>query len=286
MSIGFDNSSRLCRDTWYFKYREVPFKLIQNNCRKWSDVLLTILPGTRDGAAQDRVYAIASEFLSAVCWQNHSRVMMEPLGGMSCPDTFSLSNAKCQTFSFPRIAFPGKTSGHDISVLPQIETAEQRTALLLYRDAMSSNHGYLSFLFYWQILETKGSNPIQWVDEMIDAHLSELGLSSENGRDLPANGQSVGNYLNDDCRNAIAHIKRYPGKRELLLDSAADALRIARSTDLVRKLAEFYIRNNLSLTKRLHLVRTNGRGFPFYVDVDGPRTQSFKMAYKRLLPRF
>ena len=73
MHIGFDNSARLSRGVYYFEYKGVRYKLIQNNIRRWCDVLLTILT-TYDKKSVDHRYRTASEFLSALSWQNNSRV--------------------------------------------------------------------------------------------------------------------------------------------------------------------------------------------------------------------
>lgn len=281
MFIGFDNSARLFRNAYYFEYRGIRFKLIQNDCRKWCDVLVTILPNFRDQVAQDKVYSVASEFLSALSWENKSLVTIQNLGGRGCRDSQKLRSAKSQFRAYPRIPFQGYHVGYDISSLPQIENDEQRTALLLYRDALSSNHHYLAFLFFWQILEVCGTNPIQWVDKTIQARPTQLALHDIQA--LQCGSLSVGNYLNDECRNAIAHIKRRPGSRKLLLDSAADVTRIAISTRAAKALAEFYIKNALGLTKRLHLVRKNGRGFPFYADDKYLRTHGCKIAYNKTL---
>ena len=69
MHIAFDNSCRLRNRVYYFEYKNIRFKLIQNNPNKWSDVLLTILPG-HDESLTDKVRTIAGEFLSLLSWQN------------------------------------------------------------------------------------------------------------------------------------------------------------------------------------------------------------------------
>jgi hypothetical protein len=282
MFIGFDNSWRLRRNIYYFEYRSVRFKLIQNNCRKWQDVLITILSDFHDASIRDKIYAIASEFLCALSWENKSRVTIQNLGSRSCPNNQRLRKTKCQFFDFPRIAFPGHYAGigYDISSLPHIETDEQRTALLLYRDALSSNNNYLSFLFYWQILEVGGTNAIGWTDKIIRKRPPQLKLSRHDIQSLPSGTTSVGNYLYNDCRCAIAHIRRKPGERKLLLDSASDAARVAVSTRIVKDLAELYIENHLGLTRRLWLVRKNSRAFPVYVDEEDMRRHGFHLAYK------
>ena len=82
MHIGFDNTSRLCRDVYYFEYKGIRFKLIQNNIRKYCDVLLTIIPGRNNQEAQNIAYITAAEFLSALSWENNSLVKVHHEGGI------------------------------------------------------------------------------------------------------------------------------------------------------------------------------------------------------------
>jgi len=88
MHIGFDNSSRIWKDVYYFEYKSIRYKLIQNNIRKWCDVLLTIIPNDKDTKAMDYAYMNASEFLSALSWENNSQVKVRNLGGAGIPDNF------------------------------------------------------------------------------------------------------------------------------------------------------------------------------------------------------
>lgn len=266
MHIGFDNSSRLCRNVYYFEYKGIRYKLIQNNVRKSCDVLLTIVPDINDEKAKEQAYTTASEFLSALSWQNESRIKMWHLGGPSIPNNYHLRKAKCIMFDFPQVPFGGYNVGYDICQIPEIKTEEQKSALLLFREAFSSNHNYLSFLFYWQVLEIASSNPVCWINKTYRRNRDKIRLSDSELRRLLLGGKTLGNYFLDDCRHAIAHIKRKPGKVKLKLDTAEDNRRIALSTLIIREFARFYTKNNLKLEKSLCLVRKRGKGFPFYAN--------------------
>jgi len=262
--ICFDNSARLTRDVYYFEYRGTRFKLIQNNPRKWSDVLLTIVPAD-DRKAQQRAYAIAGEFLSALAWENGSRVALANCGGPGVPDRYTLRKARCRVFTFPQVPFGGHMVGYGLSVIPDIETDVQRIALTLFREARSSNKVWLAFLFYWQVMEVGGDNAVGWVNSVYYKQ-RKVHLGSEELQGLPLKGRRIGEYLEDDCRHAIAHIRRRPGKTALRLDVGDENRRIAASTGVVKRFAEHYIRERLGLKKKVYLVRRRGRGFPTYVD--------------------
>lgn len=264
MHICFDNSLRLERRVYYLEYRGVRFKLIQNNQRKWSDVLLTLVP-SNDGAAQQRAYTAAGEFLSALSWENGSRIALENGGGFSVPEHYTLRQARCRVFSFPQIPFGGHVTGYGLSVIPNIENDEQRIALTLFREARSSNKVWLSFLLYWQVIHVGENDPVGWINRVYYKQ-SKVHVRAEERRQLPLGGRRLGEYLQEDCRHAIAHIRRYPGRRFLRFDAGDENRRLAVSTRVVERFAKHYIRESLSLKKKLYLVRRGGRGFPTYVD--------------------
>jgi len=89
------------------------------------------------------------------------------LGGPVKSDNFQLKRAKCTCFVFPEIPFHPYKIGYDICVIPDIETKAQKTALILFREALSANNTYLSFLFYWQVLEIGSTSKrvIDWVNK-------------------------------------------------------------------------------------------------------------------------
>lgn len=247
------------------EYKGIRFKLVQKNPQKWADCLLTVLPD-REVASRERAFATASEFLSALSWGNSARIMVWECGGRGWGNELSLSRAKPEISTFPRIPYGGLTVGHDIATIPKVETEEQRIALTLFREAGASNNDYLSFLFYWQILETGGTEPQRFVNRTYRKKLRELRLNQRDVNSLPLDGRSLGAYLRDDCRDAIAHIRRKPGKKKLELDRTEERTRITISVRVVRAFAKYYISHFLNLQKRLYLVRKTKRGFPIYAD--------------------
>lgn len=278
MHIAFDNSARLRGRVYYFEYRGVRFKLIQNNPRKWSDVLLT-LTAQDDRDAQDAAYAAAGEFLSAISWANHSRVALASVGGVGVKTGYTLRQARCRVLTHPRIPFGGCSHGIDLSVIPAIESDAQRRALTLFREAGSSNKVWLSFLFYWQIMEINSNNTVAWVNKVL--RKGKVQVRDEEIRCLPLAAQGLGEYFQEDCRHAIAHIRRKPGRAPLRFDVGSEDCRLSVSTAIAKRLAEYYIRAQLNLTKRMDLVRPGGRGFPRYVDRSHLDPRSAVLAYPR-----
>lgn len=285
LHILFDNSHRLCRNIYYFEYKSIRYKLIQNNIRKWCDVLLTIIPDASDKKAQNQAYIVASEFLSALSWQNGSMVKVHPAGGPSVPDNYRLRNVKCCCFDFPKVPFSGHMVGYDICKIPQIETEEQRTALVLFREALSSNNEYLAFFFFWQVLEIIKVDKIGWINRAYKRNRNEIRLTDDEINVLPLKGKTLGGYLND-CRNTIAHIVgKKAGKTILKLDNPEDNYRIHRSVNVIREFASFYIKDKLKLQKEMYLVRKSSKSFPMFVDEEYTRTYPYPIAYRITFPQ-
>lgn len=280
MHIGFDNSSRLCRRIYYFEYKKVKYKLIQNNPKKWCDVLLTIIGDKESNITEQIAYNTAGEFLSALGWENNSKVKLWHSGGPGGRD-FTLRKARCSMFTFPRVPFGGYSLGYDICRIPKIETLEQKTALALFREAFSSNNHFLSFLFFWQIFEVGKMNPIGWINKSYSRKMNKLYLPKEYMNRLDLKGRSLGHYLYDDCRNAIAHIRRKPTKTRLQFDTLEEDARLAISTRIIEEFAKLYIKDELNLKNSLFLVRQKNRNFPFYADEEYIKSHFCKIAYQR-----
>lgn len=266
MHLAFDNARRLSRNVYYFQYRGIRFKLVQNNPRLWSDVLLTVVPQDDDAVARQTAFAAAGEWLSALSWYNSSAVTLRHIGGHGVGARFRLRQARCRSFVFPKLPFQGNVTGYGISQIAQVQNEQQRVALTLYREALGSNSDLLSFLCFWQILEVQNGDAVGWVNRMQARRPQGLRLNAQDIRALPIGRRRLGEYLQDDCRHAIAHIRRTPGRAALRFDNEDEVRRLAISTNIVKELAKYYVRTALGVSETLHLVRPFSGGFPRYVD--------------------
>ena len=283
LHIGFDNSSRLRRRIYYFSYKGIRFKLIQNHPHKWCDVLLTILPDG-DVAQAQRAHALGAEFLSTLAWQNSSTVLIHNLGSVAALPRLTLRAAKCQMFDHATSVRPRLARGFDISPIPTVQDDHQRLALILWREAQSANKALFSLLLYWQILEIAGGNPVDWVNKTLRQSPRIRGDLAAYVAKLPLAGRALGNYLLDDCRHAIAHIRRKPGRTTLRFDDGEENRRIQISTRVAARLAAHYVRSNLRLTDVMHLVRERRGGFPVYVSAASMTRPLFQSAYSSWSP--
>ncbi|HBA38611.1 MAG TPA: hypothetical protein DCZ05_02380 [Deltaproteobacteria bacterium] len=277
MEMSFDNSHRLVRKRHLFEYRGYQFSLIQDNPGKHPDHLLTILP-TYDELHLNAAFSVAAEFASAVCWQNNARVAIWESGGRSSSHVQPLARLQPSIFSLPRIPSRGNVVGYELTRLPLIETEAQRMALARFREGRASNNDYLSFLFFWQVLEVGGGNPIGFVDKALRKYRREIHQAVEAIDKLPLQGRSVGHYLYTDCRNVIAHFRPKSGAM-LNLDARHDRVHLVWSTRAIEQFAKCYIRNVLGLKKYCYLVRKRRGAFPMYFPEDQLSAHRYRIAY-------
>ncbi len=279
MEIAFDNDRRLKRRSYLLEYRGFRFKLVQDNPRRWSDHLLTVLPNGTDKERQG-AFAVACEFLGALSWELRARVAVREAGGRSWHNDRRLSKARPTIFSFPRISFGGGVISNSPNYIPHVTTEEQRIALTLYREARASNNHYLSFLFLWQVLEVGGTDAEKFANKCQRSKPRELMLHMNDLSMLPLAGRQLGTYLSDEGRDAIAHIRRRSGEKRLALDDLADRRNIACAVRVAEGLAECYIRHHLGLAGQLCLMRRGTNGFPTYIGRGSTRQGRWRIAYQ------
>ncbi len=273
MQIEFDNNHIFWKNIFYFEYKGIKFKFIQDKRKKWSNVLITIIKGQNNSVEENRLYSIASEYLSALAWEHNSvmKVWHSDNYGMGIPEDVRLSNAKVRRvfFRFPKSLYYGYTYGSDFQRIPKVESEKQKNALILYREARSTNNDYLSFLFFWQVLEIgyKGG-PINWINKTWRNNQTELrnSIKYDFGK-ISMGSKKMGEFLYHDCRTAISHLYTLrKGIKKIKIDSLDDTIRIMRGRRIIQEFARFYIKNELNLQKRLYLVRKSKNGFPVYLD--------------------
>ncbi len=260
MHIAFDNPFRLKRNVHYFEYGGVRFKLIQNDPRKWADVLVTIVDSYNSPAVQ-RAYSAAGEFASALSWEFGVGTAIREVGGPGVGQTFRLRQARCVSFVFPGITFRGMHIGHTLSRIARITNEQQKIGLTLFREALGSNKVLLALLLTWQIMEIRHHDPVSWVNNVVGQQPQVLQRAHNELSELPLQGRTVGQYLLDDCRHAIAHIRRKPGRRVLKFDDEDENGRLWRSARVTEELARHYIHAELGVNERLYLVRPHHGGF-------------------------
>lgn len=250
----------------YFCYGGVRFKLVQNDPTKWSDSILAVFDERPSDDVVQQVYSTAASFVSALSWELDFGMSIGPAGMLTVGSRTTLRSARPNVFTFPDIPFRGNMLGFGLSQVAKVDTEEQRVALTLYREAQSANKLLLSLLLNWQIMEIRTGAAVPWINQTMQSLPRGLADLPQKLAQLGVRPADLGQYLLDDWRHAIAHIRRHPGRHALRFDDRVEAERLARAAEIVQRLARHYVVDELGVTERLYLMRRGKRGFPTFVD--------------------
>jgi hypothetical protein len=279
--MAVDKTFECHRRVMYFEYKGVRFKFIQQaDARKWSDHLVTVIAGDYHSAEGKTAYAVAGEWASALAWETHRKVSLRLSGALGWRQQLKLRNARGNVRVFPELPFHGRMLGYDFSRIARIDNDRQRTALALFREARNSNNVMLSILLYWQVMEVGSQHAAQWISKAARRHGSHIWRSTDYVARLPVGARQLGDYLQDDFRHAIAHIRRKPGRTAIRFDNLDDEERLGLGVSVLEDLARFYIETELKLTETLLLVRPRTRGFPRYLSSEEREAGWFRLAYE------
>lgn len=276
LNIAINNTVRFPRRIYYFEYKGIRFKLVQNDPKEHHDHLLTIIP-FNDVAERDKAFSVAAEFVSAMAWSRNARMTVADSGGSGYPTSRRLRQAFPTVYGWPQFPSQEGHLGGELIAMARVRTSEERIALSLFREARASNNRYLAFMFFWQVLEVMGKKPARIANRLFRDHEGEVRVRAGQIQLLPLNGRSLGKYLEDDCRHAIAHVRRYKGRKPLNLDDWNDLQRFAISVRVVEALATLYIQDDIGLGDELVLVRPPSGGFPRFVERGVGR--GYRLAY-------
>jgi hypothetical protein len=267
MQIGIDKAFHLAKNVHYFQFNGIGFKFIQNpptKAKRWSDALITIVDDLNSAQAQTAL-TTAGQWASALAWETRRPMAVHLMGGGSWRKGLPLRRARCNIFTWPRLPFLGDMRGFSFWRIARTTTDDQRTALTIFREAQASNSVLLTILLYWQVLEVGPGKPVNWINRAI-ARAKGLHTARRHIGELNLGGRRLGDYLLDDCRHAIAHLKRKPGRTALRFDNLDETRRLGASAVILEDLAKEYIESTLGLSGHLSLVRPRRGGFPVYVD--------------------
>lgn len=265
LHLSLTNHARLARSTYLMEYRGIQFKLIQEPGWKWADHLLTIVPDSSP-QVQQQAFEIGQSLVNLLSWELRSPMQLSHAGGRSCPAGMRLSQVRPSIRAFPEIPFCGNFVNNSPSIIPAVDTEQQRLALGLFREARASNNDYLAFLFYWHVIETGKENGERVVDRILAAN--RLRSAPADIARLSLGKRSLGEHLREDVRNAIAHINRYSGRKALELSNLSERNEMSAAARVAREIAQVYMETELGIGKRkLYLMRKGRGGFPMYVDL-------------------
>ena len=166
-------------------------------------------------------------FASALSWLEGTKVEIVMWSGGNLPRSMGILRSN------------GRVHYLDTEHLPSPSSEASRAALAFYREGVSLDNPFYSFLSLYKAFSVAVPDKRErgnWMDtkcSMLDHDKAKERLAEIEGA-----GRKVGTYLYEQCRHAIAHADREPFVNP---DSTDDHFRLANDLPLMRNFAELAI---------------------------------------------
>lgn len=234
-TVCFDTKKDFVDTTYTVKYDDLEMEIKRGDMSNGHELYIQTIFSDKEIA-----YGKAYRFLSEISWLYETRVEALATGGGGHKVPFNVGNR-----TFNRIGNCINLDDYEkIS-----ETKEQQIALGLYREAISSNSIFYSFLSYFKIINlrySKGKKQVKWIDKHLK-EVKDFKASDYFSRIKRNEDESIGDYLYSSGRCAIAHCSYNKGEIIADADNYADNQRIRSEFKLVKELAEIFIKKELKI---------------------------------------
>lgn len=193
------------------------------------------LRADRYGLSAEQARKEIMRLCSALSWQEGAGLAVVAWGGGNLPRPIGVRMGRVITDFL------------DVEQLQVANTDIDAAALALYREGLSLDNPFYGFLSLYKAISVvipKGKERGAWISgalDRLDDHRAK-----ERRDVLRASGTDVGLYLQNECRNAIAHAGRQPYVNP---DEADDHFRLTRDLPLLRNLAELAIEERTQLRR-------------------------------------
>ena len=225
---------------------------------------MTIVPNLTPQAKQI-AFEAGQELVNLLSWELRSPIQLSEAGSRSFNKDIRLSKIRPSIRVFKDILFSGHCVNNSPSIIPNITSENQKLALGLFREARASNNDYHAFLFFWHVIESGCENGEKVIDRLTSS--GKVRWVKDDVDKLPLGTSTLGNHLKENVRNAIAHIKRWSGRKSLELSNLEQRNEMAVSSRIARQYAEAYIEYELGVgVSNLYLMRKGNNGFPRYIN--------------------
>ena len=216
----------------------------------------------------DKNLSKAYEFLSCLSFRNRAIIVSIDGGGRGC-NGFDLQRFKKRicSLAWGRSIFPN-SGDLEISCIPNIdpENTNQAITLSLYREAMNARSNFYKFLCLWKVLDLKFNK--KEFKNIKNETLKKYRDKLINKNDIKYWGMDKGDlwkHLDDDYRNAIAHITRKPA---LITDDSKHLLTVTRGVRFLEAIIDKFVEDEYNLREKRCLVLMPNETLPRYVTIE------------------
>jgi len=265
IQVDFDSYWKLAKASYVFKYRDNSYRMLRGRGQgrnKERDCILSII----DEGQVDNVAREIMIYLGCLSWEHRTPMLVTLAGGRGYGGRLGIKTVRRSIIT--KRMLPSQMLYLTINRIPYVETKDQEDAIGLYREAMASGSPFYKFLCLWNILNIptrKTGLVINWVNDAIKNKKHRI-YPNHHIDVLSKKGVDIGKHLDDECRDAIAHIRRdLPSKTHIDINSNKDYGRIAASAYFLEDLSRLYVAEELKLIKSQFLYQRKTRDIPEYL---------------------
>ena len=266
MQVSFDSYWKILKPSYVFKFRGREYRLLRGKRQRGGielDCILTIL-NEYDEKECDKVYRDIMIYCGCLSWERHTPIIVGGGGGYGAKEVTIKRAGRVDTTN--RI-LPISMLNLTIERIPYVYTKDQEDALGLYREAIASGSPFYKFLCLWNILNIpyrEESLVLDWINNARRNKRHRF-FSNKLIEELEKEGINIGEYLKEQCRNAIVHIRRYTlAMKHIDPNNPEDLGRIGTVVYFLENLVELYVIEELKLNKMQFLFNFKKRGIPEY----------------------
>lgn len=234
--IGFDWSGWLKDQEYDIKYQSYTFTVQRETLPQDGTCLSNQIITKTEPDKTTPAHQAALLFLSEISWLFSIAIFETEHGGGSTPIKY---NTRFVGIKSPRLTI-------DLNSYTELHpNHDQALSLLYYKDALSSNNIFFSFLSLFKILEIKldGKQRERWLEEYFSTHPISFGHS------LPKTPAELQTYLYKSCRCAIAHAGR---GTVVWPNDFNDIQRINIAYSILKQAVDYYMVSDLSIAAKIH----------------------------------
>lgn len=222
-----------------FEYNGREFMLYPGNNKRYMSIDTVVLNEQDDDIAFEQIH----EFLYLFGWENQCHFHFLNSSAMS-GDRDLLLRRQEPLMNIPRRMY----NITRFLIMSDPNTSDDfKKAIALYNDARHTQDVFYRFFCLYKILDLpvsgKTRNPEKWINDNIDKVTS---VDHSRVASFINDHSNFGEFMRDECRNALAHIHRAdPNKKSILPYKSSDYMRIVYGNAVLQDLALYFIKNEI-----------------------------------------
>jgi len=247
MIYALDADMYLDKAEYIFEFEGRKFRLVRGPEGE-TDKLCVIIQDPCDKNEEREVFESVLKLFDRLSWMWRVGIYCSSGGGFGFREnSLNFETAKINCFCKRNL----RSLITNLSTLPDVQNETQDFALSLWNEGSYAQSPFLKFICFWRILELspdnkkcKGNPSLRAVNWINSVSYSRVYPGEELVKIIQTEKIKIGNFLYEQCRNAIAHVTRKPTMKPYKQE---DRFKIQLAAYCVRDYAVYYMRTCLDL---------------------------------------